>query len=371
MASSISLRNTPKPANESISPEVRRAVELELDAICTDTQFRASQRNCAFLRYVITETLAGRADEIKERTLGKELFGRPISYDTGSDAVVRVRANEVRKRLICYYENHESQAGWRVHLPLRTYVPTFLPESAARPQPAAAISQPIAPAVAEAIQPEPAQPISLPAPHTGAAESNPPAPLPIPMLPVSRMMIPTLIALFLCAATFRWQAFSGTPYLDFWEALLEGHAGIALVLDADPADPRAVTTSDLQMVRPLLETATMFHAPAEISSSAAAAGQNDLLAVHITHHAPAAKADDAAYITLVPGRSAQLWVGSRNGQSLDLAIRSISDSDLFPTTLQAAVHRKTPTRIRFVDKEQIASETLSMPNQSGDRQWQF
>ena len=372
MASSVSLQNTQKSAGESISPELRQAVELELDAICGDTQFRASQRNCAFLRYVISETLAGRADEIKERTLGKELFGRPISYDTGSDAVVRVRANEVRKRLICYYENHESRAGWRVHLPLRTYVPVFLPETAAKPQPAAA-SQPIAPVLPAMADAMPAEP----APQAHAAEPHiPPATVPIPVLPVSRMMIPTLIALFLCAATFRWQAFSGTPYLDFWEALLEGHAGVALVLDADPADPHAVTTSDLEMVKPLLQTATAFHATAEIGSSASAASQNDLLAVHITHRAPSAKTDDAAYITLIPGRNAQLWVGSRNGQALNLAVRSISDADLFPTALEAAVRRKAPTRIRFVDKEQIATETLPAPNESrgksGDNaQWQF
>jgi hypothetical protein len=377
MASSISLQNIPKSANESLTPEVRRAVELELDAICTDTQFRASQRNCAFLRYVITETLAGRADEIKERTLGKELFGRPISYDTGSDAVVRVRANEVRKRLICYYENHASQAGWRVHLPLRTYVPVFLPETAAKQQPTAIaplpaiIPQPIAPTIeplppiAEALPPVPIQPVET------AESFIPSVPIPTPILPVSRMMIPTLIALFLCAATFRWQAFSGTPYLDFWEALLEGHAGVALVLDADPADPRAVTTSDLEMVRPLLQTASMFHASAEISSSADAANQNNLLAVHITHRAPATKADEAAYITLLPGQNAQLWVGSRNSQALDLAIHSISDADLFPIALEAAVHRKAPTRLRFVDKQQIATETLSSSSPSGDQQWQF
>ena len=83
-------------------PQIRRAVEFELEAICGDQQFRSSHRNCAFLRYVVTETLEGRAADLKERTLGAALFGRPISYETGTDAVVRVRANEVRKRLSSY-----------------------------------------------------------------------------------------------------------------------------------------------------------------------------------------------------------------------------------------------------------------------------
>lgn len=368
MASSSLLHHSLNAANESISPEVRRAVEMELDAICNDVHFRASQRNCAFLRYVITETLNGRADEIKERTLGKELFGRPISYDTGSDAVVRVRANEVRKRLIVYYENHESQAGWRVHLPLRTYVPRFVPEAEVK-QAAEAAQAPVAvspkiPASAEA------GPTGGDGAPVAAMAEAPAADAPVeeimagePLLPLTWMMIPALAALFLCAVTFRWQAFSGTPYLDFWEALLEGHAGVALVLDADKADPRAVTTSDLEMVKPLLETAALFHATTEISSSDVATDRNDLLAVHITHHAPGTKADDAAYITLVPGHHAQLWVGSRNGQALNLAIHSITDADSFPIALEAAVRRKTPTRLRFVDSEQVLTESLPAENE--------
>src|SRR5882762_9127953 len=107
---------------------MHQAIKQELETICNDIQFRSSPRNCAFLRCVVTETLAGRATEIKERTLGTKLFGRPVSYDTGSDAVVRVRANEVRKRLACYYEEHKSQTGWRIQMPLRSYVPRFLPE---------------------------------------------------------------------------------------------------------------------------------------------------------------------------------------------------------------------------------------------------
>jgi hypothetical protein len=350
MAPSVFLHVSPNSVGDSITPAIRQAVELELDAICNDVWFRSSQRNCAFLRYVITETLEGRAAEIKERTLGKELFGRPISYDTGSDAVVRVRANEVRKRLIVYYESHESQAGWRVHLPLRTYVPVFVPEVKAK-QPEVGAG-PVAAVAVRADETALAQDAVV-EPAQGIETYE-------PLLPLSWMIIPTLVALFLCAATFRWQAFSGTPYLDFWEALLEGHARIALVLDADPADPRAVTTSDLQIVKPLLETAELFHAKTEIGNSDEAVNRNDLLAVHITHHAPGNQTDDAAYITLIPGRDAQLWVESRSEQALDLAIQSISDADTFPIALEAAVRRKTPTRLRFVDREQVLTESLPL-----------
>ena len=343
MAFDASLRDATKSEDGAFTPEVRHAIELELEAICGDPQFRASQRNCAFLRYVISETLDGRAAEIKERTLGKELFGRPITYDTGSDAVVRVRANEVRKRLGCYYEEHESQAGWRVQLPLRTYVPAFLPDIAFKPQEESAYR------IEVGNLPEYSE-------ESGA------------ILTLPQMIIPTLIALFLCAATFRWQAFSGTPYLDFWETFLSGHAGIALVLDADHADPRAVTTDDLQMVSPLLQATAAFHATTQVKSSAVTGlNHNSLVAIHITHRSPMKGDDQAAYVTVIPGREAELWVGSDSGKALDLAINSISNTDIFPTALEVAIRRKTPTRLRFADKEQVTTQTLS----PGGESWKY
>jgi len=323
--------NTGKAGDSSLNPEVRRAVELELEAICSDTQFSASQRNCAFLRYVVGQTLAGRATEIKERTLGKELFGRPITYDTGSDAVVRVRANEVRKRLGCYYDEHESQAGWRIQLPLRTYVPIFSQENIRSSEEA-----PSAKAVIEAIP----------------AEPN--------ILTLSQMMIPTLIALFLCAATFRWQIFSGTPYLDFWETLLAGHNGVALILDADPADSRAVTTDDLRIVSPILQTSAAFHASTQVRSNAASEKEWDqFVPIHITHRGPRLGDDQTAYVTVIPGPHAELWVGSSNLSSLELAINSLCDTDTFPSALEVALRRKTPSQLRFARNEQVTTQTIS------------
>ena len=51
MASDALLQDATKSEDGAFTPEMRRAIELELEAICSDVQFRASQRNCAFLRY--------------------------------------------------------------------------------------------------------------------------------------------------------------------------------------------------------------------------------------------------------------------------------------------------------------------------------
>ena len=52
-----------------------------------------------FTGYVIEKALSGQFEDLKERILGVELFGRPHAYDTTEDAVVRVAACDVRKRL--------------------------------------------------------------------------------------------------------------------------------------------------------------------------------------------------------------------------------------------------------------------------------
>ena len=51
------------------------------------------------LRYVVEQTLSGNEENLKERTLGVEVFRRSPDYDTNLDPVVRLSAGEVRKRL--------------------------------------------------------------------------------------------------------------------------------------------------------------------------------------------------------------------------------------------------------------------------------
>ena len=53
---------------------------------------------------MVQRALSGELETLSERMIGVELFGRPADYDTSNDAVVRVRAAEVRKRLAQYYK---------------------------------------------------------------------------------------------------------------------------------------------------------------------------------------------------------------------------------------------------------------------------
>ena len=83
--------------------------------------------------------------------IGAEMFGRPIDYDTANDAVVRVKANEVRRRLAQYYaeEGTEQDAVW-FDLPTGTYVPEFHWEPIRKPTgPDISTDAPVLPAAVE------------------------------------------------------------------------------------------------------------------------------------------------------------------------------------------------------------------------------
>jgi hypothetical protein len=103
----------------------RDEVSRQLERILESSVFGTSKRYPAFLRFVVETTLDGRAECLKERTIGVEVFGRAADYDTNSDHVVRSAAGEVRRRLSQYYADAGHSSEVRVELPLGSYIPQF------------------------------------------------------------------------------------------------------------------------------------------------------------------------------------------------------------------------------------------------------
>ena len=101
-------------------------VREQLQHILQSQSFAGSKRCQEFLEFVVEHALRGDADALKERTIGAKLFGRPIGYETSSDPIVRVKANDVRRRLTRY--NLEVGAGVpvRITMPPGSYIPDFI-----------------------------------------------------------------------------------------------------------------------------------------------------------------------------------------------------------------------------------------------------
>jgi hypothetical protein len=108
-----------------VSETDRALVLKELDAILCSYHFRGSKRYPALLKYVVDAALDGHSGELKERTLGVEVFGRDPDYDTSADPVVRFSASEVRKRIAQYYHENGNGTHLQIELPLGSYVPEF------------------------------------------------------------------------------------------------------------------------------------------------------------------------------------------------------------------------------------------------------
>jgi hypothetical protein len=205
------------------------AVAEELERVCGSSHFRSSRRSCEFLRYVVHVTLDGRMDSLKERSIGIDLFGRDTSYEPSSDATVRVRANEVRKRLSSYYTSSSAAAqkcSIRIDLPTGTYVPRFLPFSPDADRPPATQPFAVPSILAPAPWPESKTVASLATPADAASV--------VPPIRSLTLMRPALLALLVCALLLRHQLETREEYLRFWDHLLSGRN--AMVLSVSPQD---------------------------------------------------------------------------------------------------------------------------------------
>jgi tetratricopeptide (TPR) repeat protein len=134
------------PGSTTDSELSKDAVLAELAAIMTDRRFAAAERNASFLRYVVEETLEGRANEIKEIVIASDVYGRAGNYDPKSDSIVRVEATRIRQKLRSYYENEGRSARVRIHLPSGSYVPRFEVVAAAPPEAREPAPDPLPPA---------------------------------------------------------------------------------------------------------------------------------------------------------------------------------------------------------------------------------
>lgn len=108
-----------------LSPKQIALVRDHLSEVIASHAFAGSKRTQDFLQLIVEHALEGDFDSLRERMIGAEMFGRPIGYDTGSDSVVRVKATEVRKRLVRFYFEAKGKQAVRIELPSGSYVPKF------------------------------------------------------------------------------------------------------------------------------------------------------------------------------------------------------------------------------------------------------
>ena len=105
---------------------VQNGVTSQLSRILASPQFVRAGRLSAFLRFIVEETAAGRADSLKETVIGTAVFGRPPGYDPKSDSTVRIHASRLREKLRDYYLTSGKDDRLIIELPKGAYVPLIL-----------------------------------------------------------------------------------------------------------------------------------------------------------------------------------------------------------------------------------------------------
>src|ERR1022692_4886564 len=109
-------------ASES-SQERERA---ELAAVLECEFFRRSPQISRLLSYLCEKYFEGRTSEIKEYTIAVDVLGRSAEFDPQIDAIVRVDAYHLRKRLKQYYASEGFDHEIHLVLPPGQYTPKFV-----------------------------------------------------------------------------------------------------------------------------------------------------------------------------------------------------------------------------------------------------
>src|ERR1039457_1986429 len=126
-----------------LSESCEQAVRAELDRLLESPAFRTSKRCKEFLEYIVEQTMIGQSGALKERSLGVELFRLPTDFDPGQHTIIRVTANQVRKKLAQYYLSaNGAPHPVRIDLPPGSYRTEFRWEVAAEAAPAPAAERP-------------------------------------------------------------------------------------------------------------------------------------------------------------------------------------------------------------------------------------
>jgi hypothetical protein len=121
-----------KRTEPQISPAL---VEAELKSVLTSRQFARSVRLRQLLRFIVQMTLYGDLTSLKEYTIAVDVFGRKEAFDQRADAIVRVQASRLRRKLKHYYATEGASHSIHITVPPGGFVPLFVQRKQMAPPP--------------------------------------------------------------------------------------------------------------------------------------------------------------------------------------------------------------------------------------------
>ncbi|AFL87473.1 periplasmic component of the Tol biopolymer transport system [Terriglobus roseus DSM 18391] len=96
-----------------------------LQRIQSSAEFVRSDRMVRFLRVVVQHASESRDGRLTERSIGCEVFDRPLDWDPSIDTIVRSEARRLRTKLEQYYERQGGLDPIRISMPKGGYTAEF------------------------------------------------------------------------------------------------------------------------------------------------------------------------------------------------------------------------------------------------------
>jgi TolB-like protein len=109
------------PMNRFPDPLIAQA----LQKILASPSFAVSGILRRFLSFVVEETMNGRANQIKEYTIGVHVLDKPFGFNPQQDAIVRIHGGRLRRALHQYYMHDGADDPICIAIPKGGYVPVF------------------------------------------------------------------------------------------------------------------------------------------------------------------------------------------------------------------------------------------------------
>ena len=103
------------------------ANQLQIQRITASKAFKSSEVHRNLLMYLSEKSLSGEAHNLKEYTVGLDVFGKPPSYDPRQESVVRMHVGRLRQKLAEYYRTEGLTDAVIVDLPKGAFALTFEP----------------------------------------------------------------------------------------------------------------------------------------------------------------------------------------------------------------------------------------------------
>ena len=110
------------------------ASQAQIQRIVSSKALKGSELHRNLLTYLADKSLSGDAQQLKEYTVGLDVFGKPASYDPRQESVVRMHLGRLRQKLAEYYRTEGIDDPVIVDVPKGGFSVTFSPRPEAAPR---------------------------------------------------------------------------------------------------------------------------------------------------------------------------------------------------------------------------------------------